>query len=251
MSKTQEVAKTQNEQLPSYIKVGTGRGSENVTAEDIQLPRIDVLQALSPQVDKGSEAYIEGAEVGMIINLLTGKVFPEGLFFTPVSFVKKFLVWVDRKKDKAGGLRGVFDTEPEANAAAAADEDSSKLEVVPTAEHLLILDDGTEVIMSLAKSKYKVSRRFNSLVKLRPGDRFATRYSLQSIGDEGPKGKFKNLKIEVEGYPSEEIYLKAESLYETIAAGGKQASGNYDSGEAEEGEVKDMPKESDNVEAKY
>lgn len=220
------------EQVPAYIQQGSNRGSENVTNDDLQLPRIDVLQALSPQINKKKvDDYIEGAEQGMLFNTLTGELYEDGISFTPITFAKRYLVWVDREKDSNGGLRGVFDTNEEAESFLADQSDADKLEIVPTAEHLVLLDDGEEVILSMAKSKMKVSRKFNSLVRLNGGDRFSRRYRLTSVDDEGPKGDFQNLKISNAdpGFPTEDVYKKALGLYEAINAGARQASGNYES----------------------
>lgn len=230
---TKEITKNET-QLPSYIKQGQSRGNENVSNDDLQLPRIDVLQALSPQINKKKDEYIEGAEVGMLFNTLTGELYPDGVSFTPISFVKRHLVWVDRQMDSNGGLRGVFDTADLAGVFINEQEDASKLEVVPTAEHLVLLDNGEEIILSMAKSKMKVSRKFNSLVRLNGGDRFSRRYKMTAIDDEGAKGEYQNIKISADGFPAEEIYFKAESLYEAIAAGAKQASGNYDQAESDQ-----------------
>lgn len=239
MAKADEAKKavvTKDEQLPSYIKQGQNRGNENVSNEDLQLPRIDVLQALSPQINKKKDEYIDGAEVGMLFNTLTGELYPEGIHITPVSFVKRFLVWVDRKQDSEGGLRGVFDTAEEAEAFIQEQEDESKLELVPTAEHLVLLDSGDEVILSMAKSKMKVSRKFNSLVRLNGGDRFGRRYHVRTVDDKGPKGEFQNIAISGAGYPLEEVYHKAEALYTAIASGAKkQAGASYAGAAPEEG----------------
>ncbi len=230
---SKEIAK-QEAQMPSYIKQGQNRGNENVSNDDLQLPRIDVLQALSPQINKKKDEYIEGAEVGMLFNTLTGELYPDGVGITPVSFVKRFLVWVDRKKDSEGGLRSVFDTMDEAGILCSTAGDEDKLEIVATAEHLVLLDDGTEVILSMAKSKMKVSRKFNSLVRLNGGDRFSRRYVITTVDDKSSQGEFQNITLNNDGFPSEEIYFKAEALYEAIASGEKKQSGaNYDSASAE------------------
>lgn len=226
MSKTKEVA-TKEDSLPSYIKQGQNRGNENVTTEDIQLPRIDVLQGLSPQIVKKKDEYIPGAEVGMLFNTLTNELYPDGVHITPVSFVKRYLVWVDRKKDTDGGLRGVFDTENEAEIFKSEQEDEGKLEVVATAEHLVILDSGDEVIISLAKSKMKVSRKFNSLIRLNAGDRFSRRYLVTSVDDKSSQGEYQNLGIANGGFPSEDVYLKAEALYLAMQGGVAQKPASY------------------------
>jgi hypothetical protein len=227
VARKKEVAVTED-QMPSYIKQGAARGNENVSNEDLQLPRIDVLQALSPQINKKKDEYIEGAEVGMIFNTLTGELYPDGLYFTPVQFTKRYLVWVDRKKDNGGGLRGIFDTEAEAQAFVNNADDGDKLEVVATAEHLVLLDSGDEVILSMAKSKQKVSRKFNSMVRLNGGDRFSRRYRLTSVDDDGPQGEYQNFAIANAGWPDENVYLKAEALYNQISEGSRpRATGDY------------------------
>lgn len=226
-----EIAKVEA-QLPSYIKQDSNRGNENVTSDDLQLPRIDVLQALSPQINKKKESYIQGAEVGMLFNTLTGELYEDGVHITPISFKKSYLVWVDRRKDSSGGLRGVYDTQGEAEQAVAADPERDKLEIVPTAEHFVLLDDGSEVIISMAKSKMKVSRRFNSLIRMNGGDRFSRRYKVTSFEDEGAQGEYQNLKIEQDGFPSEDVYMKAEQIYIAINSGSKpQAQANYNDAE--------------------
>ena len=214
-------------QLPAYIKQNTNRGNENVSTEDIQLPRIEVLQALSPQIKKSNAAYIEGAEVGMLFNTLTHEVYADCVGITPVTFTTRYLVWVDRKIDNNGGLRGVYDTEQEALAFVAQQADKDKLEVVRTAEHLVLLDDGTEAILSMSKSKQKASRKFNSLVRLNGGDRFSRRYELFSYEDNSAKGEFMNIDVANAGFPSEDIYYQAESIYENVNAGNRQTQASY------------------------
>ena len=49
------------------------------------------------------------------------------------------------------------------------------------------------------------------------------------IRDRSAQGEFQNIAIASEGYPSEEVYNKAEILHDAIESGGRQASGNYDS----------------------
>lgn len=228
-----------NDQLPSYIKQGAARGNENVSKDDIQLPRIDVLQALSPQVNPKKDTYIEGAEAGMLFNTLTGELHTDAVLFVPVMFTKRYLVWVDRKKDSKGGLRGVFNDFDSAEKFVETAEDKDKLEIVPTAEHLVLLQNGDEVILSMAKSKMKVSRKFNSLVRLNGGDRFSRLYSLSTVADESPKGEFMNFHISTATpcWPREELYRKAEALYDSITRGARMVNTVYDeSANMEEGE---------------
>ena len=54
---------------PDWMKDGN-RGSEEVSSNDITLPRLQIIQDLSPQHKKNKPEYIDGAEVGDFFNSL-------------------------------------------------------------------------------------------------------------------------------------------------------------------------------------
>ena len=50
------------DQIPDFLKGKTGsRGAENVGADDMVIPRVELVQALSPARNKKDSAYIAGA----------------------------------------------------------------------------------------------------------------------------------------------------------------------------------------------
>lgn len=77
-----------------------GMGVENVTLANMLLPRIVVLQALSPQLNKKKIEYIEGASVGDFCNVATGDIFNGPIEMIPCHFATIYLEW----KAKRGGL---------------------------------------------------------------------------------------------------------------------------------------------------
>ena len=46
--------------VPDFIKKGKGRGNEAVEMADVFIPRIELVQALSPCLRRNGPAYIEG-----------------------------------------------------------------------------------------------------------------------------------------------------------------------------------------------
>lgn len=60
-----------------------GRGLENVTNDDITIPRLAIVQAGSPQRKKKDEKYIEGAEEGNIFNTVTNQLFSDSIIVIP------------------------------------------------------------------------------------------------------------------------------------------------------------------------
>lgn len=76
-----------------------GAGMENVGANDILIPRLTLLQALSPQLSEKKVEYIEGAKVGDICDVGTGDIFKE-IVFLPVFYRKDYLEWAPRASGK-------------------------------------------------------------------------------------------------------------------------------------------------------
>ncbi len=226
MAAKKAVAKKED-QVPAYLKQdGAGRGNENVESQDVQIPRISLLQDLSPQIKEKNAEYIDGAKPGMVFNVLTGELFPDGLEFVPVFFEKDHLVWKTRKS--GGGLVARCETPQEAQALA---DTEATYEYVESPNHVCILmKDGEpdcEVSIPMATSKAKVSRRLNSLIRLNQGDRFSRVYKLLAVEDESPSGEYWNFAVENVGWPSEPAYLAAETLYDSITSGRKRYTTDY------------------------
>lgn len=222
---------------PSWMTADTARGSEDVGIDDIILPRIDVLQAISPQVKRNDPKRIEGAEQGMLFNTVSGELYGESLCFVPVKFTREFIVWQDR--DSGGGFRGAYPTEAEAERERLALENPDLHEVVETHVHFILLvhEDGTteEAVLSLAKSKRKASRHLNTLVQMAGGDRFSKMYSLQATEATGKKGEYWTVTMKPMGFVNQAIYEKAKSTYEAIMAGERKVDRTADEVDDEAG----------------
>lgn len=89
---------------------GFGTGLENVTANDLLIPRLTILQGLSPQVTQGKAEFDPNAKVGQIydVGLSEGFDILDGITAIPVHYVKQWLEWAPRNTGK--GLQGVHDT---------------------------------------------------------------------------------------------------------------------------------------------
>jgi len=245
-AKKQDVAKTSNKAMmsdtrPDWMKEGTGRGSEGVTADDVTIPRIDVLQDLSPQIKSAKPEYIEGAVAGTLFNTVTDELYGENVIFVPVFFRKEYVIWKDRKK--GGGFRGSFPTMEAAVAEMQELEDAQDCEILDTAQHfgIIVHEDGTleEVVASMAKSKMKISRKLNSMAKLAGGDRFSRAYQLSAVADQNANNEdYYNLGIKQLGYVTKEVFAAAEVMYESVSSGkvGVSRTESPSSGSSDEAE---------------
>lgn len=211
------------DKVPDYIKPNSARGTENLTTSDLVIPRLEVIQAIGPQVEKDNAGFIPGAVAGMLNNSVTRELYGDSVLVVPVHYTVQYLVWKDRKK--GGGFFGAYNTLKEAQARA--EQEGGKkadIEVLDTPTHLCLLLNqakGTaeEVMISMPRTKAKISRQWNSAVMLSGGDRFARVYKVSSASAKNTKGTFHNFAITPTGFPSKEVYARAEELYGKITSG--------------------------------
>lgn len=222
----------------SHLK-NSQRGSENVGVEDIAVPRLEIVQSVSPQLEKGNAEYIEGAKVGDLINSVTNQVYGKEVFVVNVFYTKQWLVWKDRKK--GGGFFGAYPSPAEA-------EDRMKqeggkeagLEVLDTPTHMCLLVDTArgavdEIILSMPRTKAKVSRQWNSMIRLTGQDRFARVYRVTTTLETNKRNeKYYNYVVSNCGTPAPQLYAHAEKLYNALAGGKRQvvmSTKGFDPGE--------------------
>jgi hypothetical protein len=79
---------------------GLPTGYENVTAKDLVIPRIVVLQGLSPQLNKNKPEYIEGASLGDFCDVATGSIWKSDLELIPCYYAVVHLEWGQRDSSK-------------------------------------------------------------------------------------------------------------------------------------------------------
>lgn len=206
---------------PDYIKQGTGRGSEEVKSSDMVLPRLEIVQALSPIKETDPDA-----REGHLFNSVTQEVIGDHAYFVPVYYRMEYLVWKDQ--DQGGGFFGSFPTleqaEERKNAEIRNGENPEYLEIVDTPVHygLRITPEGEkeQIVISMAKTKSKVSRKWNAMIQIAGGDRFSRVYKISAFTDENKKGqKFKNFVVQPAGFPPKAVYEEAERLYSSFRLG--------------------------------
>ena len=85
-----------------------GAGLENVTQDDLVIPRLKLVQALSPQVQKHDGSFIEGISVGDIFNTVSNEFWSgeEGITIIPVTYKRVFLEW---GPERGGGLIATYE----------------------------------------------------------------------------------------------------------------------------------------------
>lgn len=145
-----------------------GAGTENVGVNDVIIPRLTIVQGLSPQLQKKKPEYIEGSEIGDICDVATGDLFKEGVLFLPVYYRKDWLEWAPRASGK--GLVTIHQTDEILEETTRDDKGRPFLEngnyIAETAQWFgLNLTAGRrKCFIPMASSQLKRSRKFMTMV---------------------------------------------------------------------------------------
>jgi len=223
-------------ELDKMLEADAGVGLENITTEDMQIPFIRIIQALSPQLQKDDPLYIKGAEQGDIFNTVSQEVYKqdEGVIVVPAFFEKKFLEFqlrssgggfvrelaADDKDITMTSREGTIELLPNGN------------ELVRTHQHLVIAQsaDGTIApsVLDMKKTQLKVSRRWNTLknsARLPSGALmpiYGTAWQVTTVLEANDQGKWFNYKLDRINDVTPEIekmMLEARNMYQGVSKG--------------------------------
>lgn len=208
------------DKLPTHlVGIDGGRGNENV-GQNVQIPRVKLLQKMSNEVDKHHAAYVEGCEPGHLVNTLTNENYGNDLYCLSLKFKTEFVVW--RHLDAGGGYGGAFESQADAQTYVDAQDKPSEYDINETHAHIIIIKDPetgelerSPAIMDFASSKLRVSKAWNSQIAMKGGDRFAGLWKVSGVPTENKMGKaFMNCEVSFVGWAQEDDYKAAETLYE-------------------------------------
>ena len=210
--------------LPAHVKNAAGRGNEALNASNLIIPRLKQIQSLSAERDKHSPKFIQGADEGMFFNSATGELYPEEISLVSLKFKESHVIWAKRGTPLAGAPKGTYENAADAEAAMSEMPDNKDLYVQETHDNLVLLalrDKKNELtgefsdpmVFSMASSKLRTSRRWNSLANSRQGDRFSTLYTVKSARAESKMGTYQVIEIDAEGWLPDSMYELAEAKY--------------------------------------
>ena len=214
---------------PDFLKEGDTRGNESVSLEDKVIPRLDIIQALSPCLKKHDPAYIEGAEEGMIYNNITRELYGREAYVCFADFEVVFINWAKDVKPRSAAFRGVFKSKQEAAEAIdlfsieamKAGKGTEIINTHITHQHFGVLINPLrrsldDISISMSSSKVKVSKHLNTMVGILgqgKEPRFARVYRVSTVPETGVKGDYYNYKIEANQFATKAIFDKAEAIY--------------------------------------
>jgi hypothetical protein len=220
-----------------------GMGFEEISKDDLQIPFLRILQALSPQLKKSDPSYIEAASQGDIFNTVTHQIWDgdEGILVLPVHFQKKYLEFVPRSQ--GGGFVRELSSDSNEVRTAVRDWDAGMTllgngnEVIETHQHWIkiIHDSGflETALIDMKKTQLPKSRNWNSVMmnQYHNGTRmppWCNTYLLRAVEDGNDKGSWHSWvvklkdRLPIEEYLTSPLTISAKELHRTLLAGALQ-----------------------------
>jgi hypothetical protein len=146
-----------------------GMGMEGVKTKDVLIPRLVIIQGLSPQVMKKKAEYIEEAEVGDFCNVATGDIYKERILVIPCHFATTYIEWAKGR----GGLVNNFGDDPTILKNCVRNDLNQNIlpngnEVQETAQWYCLIQNGASwerIFFPLSKTNLKHSRKWLTLCR--------------------------------------------------------------------------------------
>lgn len=221
------VPATKQEMVPAYLQGGEGRGKENVDKSDLILPRLKLLQPLSPEVQDEEKKGVQGH----MINTLTRQDYGSSIIFTPIVHFKSRILWRGRDDEAsdrilcsaADGLHPT--TEEYAKLCTQCKEQQWNNDEVDKAPrctifyNFVVIIDGeiTPIALSMEKTKIKTAKKLLSLITHTGNlDMFAKKYKIGITKEQNKKGIWYNYDITPVGFVSAEEFKVAEAAYQSL-----------------------------------
>lgn len=242
----QELAKTQD-QLPANIDMSqyAGAGMENTDRDSFAIPFLAIMQKGSPQVDKDSDAYVEGAEVGDLMLTTTQEIFKDedGVDIVFCGYRRAFLRWAPR--DQGGGFKGelAVDEVAAARANGSIREEDGKLFaddgdlIRDTRIHyvMVVRPDGsfTPAVISCSSTQIKKSKMLMTQLQTYRANgpngsynppTFAHIFHAETVAESNDQGNWRGWKFSrVSFVASQQLFQACAKFSESVVAGAVRA----------------------------
>ena len=173
------VAKTKGVEISTEVVVDMFEdGAEGAvfSADDLLIPRLQLAQKMSPELDENDAKYIDGIKAGNFFNSVSREIYTE-IDVIPCHSRTSYTEWVPR--DQGGGLIGEHDADsPDVKSAEThVSDDGKRKDIMRSGNELVIADefysfivkedgDYEPVLISMKSSQRKVAKRWRTLISM-------------------------------------------------------------------------------------
>ena len=240
------VAKTKGVEVSTEVVVDMFEdGAEGAvfSSDDLLIPRLQLAQKMSPELDENDAKYIEGIKAGNFFNSVSRDIYTD-IDVIPCHSRTSYTEWVPR--DQGGGLVGEHDADsPAVKNTLTVEEDGKRRDVMESGNELVIADefysfivkedgDYEPVLISMKSTQRKVAKRWRTLISMNKARNpktnqlqsvpiFSTLWKLTSVVEVNKKNeKYSNFAVQKIGPIStdkQDLYHAAKQFRQSIIAG--------------------------------
>lgn len=241
------VAKTKGVEVSTEVVVDMFEdGAEGAvfSSDDLLIPRLQLAQKMSPELDENDAKYIEGIKAGNFFNSVSREIYTE-IDVIPCHSRTSYTEWVPR--DQGGGLVGEHDADsPDVKSAEThVSDDGKRKDIMQNGNDLVIADefysfivkedgDYEPVLISMKSSQRKVAKRWRTLISMNKARNpktnqlqsiaiYSTLWKLTSVIETNKNNeKYSNFSVQKIGPIStdkQDLYHAAKQFRESIIAG--------------------------------
>lgn len=247
---TKEVAETKTAALPAHLQQGRQSKIGNIDSSDKIVPRIKLLQAISPEV---AELKLEGAESGVFWHTVLQQPLGPKLRATPILVKKTHVLWSPRNDDRGVLARSSdavhwdpgfenleFEVKPKGSpqkikyqtlgsvAESGLAEFGSSIPGDPNSPPALALTyhfmwylhdfpDASPAIIINTRSSIRPAKMLISNLDMSPVDHFYRFFEIGTTDEKGDEGPYKGYSYRGTGYIEDpEVAARMKYIYDTF-----------------------------------
>jgi hypothetical protein len=250
----QDIVNTRDAGVPDYLRDMMKREKiGNLDESDRIVPRLQLLQAISPEVTE-----YENAKPGTFWHNLAGENLGSTLMAVPIVVRKSFVLWAPRGDERGILARSMdcvhwdqpnaeFTVKPKGSPksitwktmgsvaeskldkfGSSIPEDPNSLPAASLTYHTLWFlpefPDYSPVVMINTRSSIKPTQQLYDRINLRPVAHYAQQWEIGVKADKGAAGPYFNYVYKSAGYPEREVAEICQMLYQKYHAGDWKAN---------------------------
>lgn len=236
---SKDLVKQENTALAKQQAGGIGRGFERLDMESVSMPRVKVMQGLSPELQDEDYDFRQGDIIhGLLMEKMPEKFIPLMIWDSRIKFIPRDEgggIECRSYDAKSGMAEGASSARPCSSCPYAHWDGDTPPECTLTVNVLALFEGYTmPVVIQFANTSWKYGNKFKQMAVFSGGDIFGKKYKLVSKKETNPKGVFYTLQVKPAGLPTEEEYKLAEALYKQFNGVRIETQQEDDMGEVED-----------------
>ena len=239
MSDEKQMTLKKEASLPSTIlfEDDAASGFENVKTTSLALPILKLLQNGSGEAQRRNQNYVEGAEPGMFLNIVTKKLYDgaKGIEVIPCHYKLEYQEWADFGTG-SNRPENIYADDSEILSKTTKDgSGKDRLDngnyILTVGQHYILIADGDSIeqaLVSMSSSQGKISRGWNSMMlsitfegkngPYNPSS-FSHSYKLTSVLNSGKGNQWYGYNVTKIGpVKNEALYERAKKFYTSLAS---------------------------------